>query len=123
MSTTSGGDTTTRMEDNSVTTVYNGGYGGGGDRTGQRVSSTTSNGDDSGLDNSNTGSSAGDAAKLIIDVPDFSKGKTVCNFLCERRRGSDSRDDKRARSYKLTRLFGNGDRYQYSTSSLKRSPL
>jgi len=72
MSTTSGGDTT-HAQDNSVTSVYN------GDRTvtaGQRVSPPTissSNGD-SGLDNSNTiESSAGDA-KLIIDVPDFSKG-------------------------------------------------
>lgn len=58
------------QQDNSVTTVYN------GDRTAvadQRVSPPTSSNGDSGFDNSNTESSAGDA-KLIIDVPDFSKG-------------------------------------------------
>ncbi|XP_050444508.1 uncharacterized protein LOC126848042 isoform X2 [Adelges cooleyi] len=71
MSTTSGGDANTpsAMQENSVTTVYN------GDRTDNehhRLSPSTSSNGDSGLDNSNTSSSAGDA-KLIIDVPDFSK--------------------------------------------------
>ncbi|KAL4119616.1 hypothetical protein QTP88_012414 [Uroleucon formosanum] len=67
MSTTSGGDTK-YMQENSVTTLYD------GDRTvvNHRVSPPSSSNADSGLDNSNTESSAGDA-KLIIDVPDFSK--------------------------------------------------
>lgn len=75
MSTTSGGDSThmqRNMQDNSVTTIYN------GDRSAVnlRVSPPSSSNGDSGLDNSNTESSAGDA-KLIIDVPDFSKGKLI----------------------------------------------
>jgi hypothetical protein len=67
MSTTSGGDTK-YMQENSVTTLYD------GDRTvvNHRVSPPSSSNADSGLDNSNTESSAGDA-KLIIDVPDFSR--------------------------------------------------
>jgi len=68
MSTTSGGNTN-YMQENSVTTLYD------GDRTvvNHRVSPPSSSNADSGLDNSNTESSAGDA-KLIIDVPDFSRG-------------------------------------------------
>ncbi|XP_050541586.1 uncharacterized protein LOC126905683 isoform X4 [Daktulosphaira vitifoliae] len=71
MCTTSGGDANNQntMQENSVTTVYN------GDQTMNdhlRLSPSTSSNGDSGLDNSNTSSSAGDA-KLIIDVPDFSK--------------------------------------------------
>lgn len=72
MSTTSGGDIT-HMQDNSVTTVYN------GDRTltNQVVSIPSSSNSDSGLDNSNnTEMSTGDA-KLIIDVPDFSRGNIL----------------------------------------------
>lgn len=74
MSTTSGGDIT-HMQDNSVTTIYN------GDRTltNQIVSTLSSSNSDSGLDNSNnTETSAGDA-KLIIDVPDFSRGNIYCS--------------------------------------------
>lgn len=75
MSTTSGGDPTTAgtpVQDNSVTTVYN-----DGDRTAvsHRASTPPSSSyADSGLDTSNTESTAGDA-KLIIDVPDFSRGE------------------------------------------------
>lgn len=75
MSTTSGGDTTTAhaMQDNSVTTVYD------GDRTvtaaGQRISPPSSSNGDSGLDNSNLTESSASDAKLIIDVPDFSNGE------------------------------------------------
>ncbi|XP_050053848.1 uncharacterized protein LOC114126280 isoform X4 [Aphis gossypii] len=66
MSTTSGGDTN-YMQENSVTTLYD------GDKTvvNHRVSPPSSSHADSGLDNSYPESSAGDA-KLIIDVPDFS---------------------------------------------------
>lgn len=75
MSTTSGGGDMQQQPDNSVTTVYN------GDRTvtGQRVSPPSSSNGDSGFDNSNNESTAGDA-KLIIDVPDFSKSAylSVC---------------------------------------------
>ncbi|XP_025203974.1 uncharacterized protein LOC112600867 [Melanaphis sacchari] len=70
MSTTSGGDTEYMQENsvNSVTTLYN------GDHTvvNHRVTPPSSSNADSGLDNSYPESSAGDA-KLIIDVPDFSK--------------------------------------------------
>lgn len=74
MSTTSGGDTT-HMQENSVTTLYD------GDRTvvNHRVSPPSSSNADSGLENSNPESSAGDA-KLIIDVPDFSKGIIILIF-------------------------------------------
>lgn len=80
MSTTSGGDTN-YMQENSVTTLYD------GDKTvvNHRVSPPSSSHADSGLDNSYPESSAGDA-KLIIDVPDFSTGiffmiKLIFNML------------------------------------------
>lgn len=73
MSTTSGGDNT-HMQENSVTTLYD------GDVVNQRVSPPSSSNADSGLDNSNPDSFSGDA-KLIIDVPDFSRGIVIFNKI------------------------------------------